>query len=32
MKFEIHIHQYESVRQSDGVYRKQCMICGKIKG
>jgi hypothetical protein len=29
--FDIHIHQYQSVRQIDGTIRKMCMICGKVK-
>jgi hypothetical protein len=28
---EIHIHQYQDVRQVDGTIRKMCMICGKVK-
>lgn len=31
MIFEIHIHQYNDIRQADGTIRKVCMICGKVK-
>lgn len=29
--FEIHIHQYNDIRQADGTIRKVCSICGKVK-
>jgi hypothetical protein len=29
--FEIHIHQYNDIRQPDGTIRKVCSICGKMK-
>lgn len=29
--FEIHIHQYNDIRQSDGSIRKVCSICDKVK-
>lgn len=29
--FEIHIHQYNDIRQADGTIRKVCSFCGKVK-
>lgn len=29
--FEVHIHQYNDIRQADGTMRKVCSICGKMK-
>lgn len=28
---ELHIHQYNDIRQADGTVRKVCSICGKMK-
>lgn len=31
LTFEVHIHQYNDIRQSDGTVRKVCSVCGKVK-